>query len=115
GANGYVEPNPEYDPDGYFYAVEVPPGHSGRLRVQIFDAASCSNQPDSTPTFDLTLRMRSNDSLNPLDATILDEWDLDPGDDCGGGVSFPGTGSNGSTCPSGVWDNCWRTIFDHPN
>lgn len=83
GPNSYVERNPEYDSTGYFYALNLKQNYSGSLAVQVFDAPNCngagSGSGDTGGTFTTTYRMRSNNSSNPLTATVLNTWTLAPG------------------------------------
>jgi Flp pilus assembly protein TadG len=120
GSPTHVIPNAEYTADGYFYAVEVPPTYTGRLRVQIFDAPMCGTSgPETTDqTFDTRVRMRDNDSLSPTEATVLlDQTLVGRTDETGAcaGPSMPGTGAGGAECSGTQWHNCWRTIFDQTN
>ena len=72
-------PNSDYRPNGYFYAVEVPPGNAGRtLTVQLYDAGNYNNNNlcrpktsavDPTPCspLDPTDRFDVNTSFQLLD------------------------------------------------
>ena len=65
--------NTDYRPNGYFYAVEVPPGNAGRtLTVQLYDAGNYNNNNLCRPkTSDVDPA-----PCSPLDPT--DRYNLDP-------------------------------------
>lgn len=101
GTNGYVEDNPEYRDEGYFYAFDVPAGYSGRLAMSIYDAPYCtsgSGAGDQSGAFTTRYTVRSNDSLDPRQATVLRTETLN-------------ATNSGSSSRCGNW---W-TIHDIPN
>lgn len=72
GGPSYVERNPEYDADGYFYALNLRQNYSGTINVDIYDPGFCSSGGiDSGGAFTTTYRFRSNDSYDPTTATVL--------------------------------------------
>lgn len=90
GDGGHVVANPEFRPDGYYYAVEVPFGYTGgAFQIQIYDGANCratpgigfdsGNNPTTNAPLDLprtgphntVIRVLGNDSLDPTLATQL--------------------------------------------
>jgi hypothetical protein len=135
GMPGHVVANMEHDPSGYFYAVEVPVDHAGSLHVQIFDAPYCwpSSSPDepdgpgdTSGGFDITWRMRANDSINPEDGTVLKSVTLGAGtigsgacrdnDTCtGGGCEITMADECASQADNGDWGACWHTFYTLTN
>lgn len=129
GSPSYVVANQEYTASGYLYAVNVPDGFAGRLRVQIFDAPACMTGlgPDSTTgaadrgTFNVTLRMRGRNDLDPLASPIFQTWNLTGQGSETGTCTRPsgatiGAGTGGVECGSGArWHQCWQTIWDTNN
>lgn len=80
GASSVIA-NPEFRDAGYFYAVEFKADYTGIASIEVFDAPHC--QYESTGAGDsgadgssasqraYTWTLRSNNSLNPLDATPI--------------------------------------------
>lgn len=82
----YVEQNPEYDPNGYFYAFDVPPSHSGSMQIQVYDAPNCSSSAagDSSGRQTMRYTVRAADSPDPRTASILRTVTVGPSDSgCG--------------------------------
>lgn len=61
--------NTEYDPNGYFYAIEFGQNMTGTYKVQVFDYGHCGSTAGDTNTnsssFETTFQMRDNSSLDP--------------------------------------------------
>jgi hypothetical protein len=105
-----------YDPNGYFYAIEVPPSRAGQaLRVDVYDAAHCqsSNAGDSSAStatnrrFVTRYRLRAPDP-NPY---IPEDNPLVSGQN----VSFTSGTTDGvcattSGLTSGGYRNGWRQL-----
>lgn len=66
--------NTEYDPNGYFYAVDLPQAYSGSVNVDVYDPGLCTSggTGDSTSnSFTTTFQMRDNSSFDPLSTGLL--------------------------------------------
>jgi Flp pilus assembly protein TadG len=66
--------NPEYDSNGYYYAVEMKQSSPGMtLNVEIYDAGYCTGGPtnDSSGAFTTTFQMRDNTSFDPTQTGTL--------------------------------------------
>ncbi len=72
GNPAYVRANPEYSPDGYFYAVEFAAPITGNYKVQF--RFGCSSSSDWYGT--QRIRFRDKNSNDPLVATVLNTVDL---------------------------------------
>ena len=125
--SGSVISNTEYSANGYFYAVDVPPGFTGNLDIQVYDGAYCSGGSivpgavtanDRAGGFTTSYTVRSNDSLNPINATALTTVSLAAGSYANSGSS---TCSSTQSAPSGVgagrncstatnYGACWQTL-----
>ena len=85
GGPSYVEANPEYDADGYFYVVNLKEDYSGTLDIRIFDAPYCrggaSGAGDQSGEFATTYTVRANDAFDPANATVLRRRTLNPSSD----------------------------------
>lgn len=70
---GNVIANPEYDSNGYYYAIEFYENVSGTYKVEIFDAPYCTSAPlkDSMGSFSTIFTLRNNNSLDPRLATEI--------------------------------------------
>jgi len=128
GSPSYVVANGEFDPQGYFYAVEVPQGFTGNLGVQIYDAPYCSGDPTNLPgapadrggdqAYSTTIRVRDKDNIDPRATTVLSTVTVNGNDlgrgDCGtsqsGRIGTSNGTSYGGTCNGGSWGKCWRTL-----
>lgn len=82
GSPAYVEANPEFDANGYFYAFEVPAGFSGSMQMQVYDAPNCSSSDfgDSAGRQTMRFTVRDADSPDPRTATILRTVTVGPTD-----------------------------------
>lgn len=109
GSPSYVVSNLEHDPDGYFYAVEAPPGYSGSLGIEIYDAPFCregtNGAPEntagaprdrggSTNNYPTTIRVRNGDHIDPRETSVRRTHSLGSGSTASGGG---GSGSSGSS------------------
>lgn len=72
-SGGSTVVNPEYDSNGYYYAIELAENLSGTLYVQLYDYGYCTSGPagDSTGSFTTSYQLRSNDSLDPRATTPI--------------------------------------------
>lgn len=68
--------NPYFDPDGYFYAVNVPAGADGNdLYIDVYDPADCAGSEGNDP-YETTFTTRGTDA-NPYDPTDNPTLDTD--------------------------------------
>lgn len=118
--NGSIA-NPEYDPDGYFFGVTVPPAAAGStVRLQMYDAPHCpgirsgtefnTESLSSGSPVDYRVTTRRYDNLDPILGTQLDT------------VTFEGASGGNGECRDGPtnrddecrFDNrlreCWTTV-----
>lgn len=115
-AEGTTEANPTYDPNGYFYAIDVPPERAGQaLRVDVYDASHCQSssagdsQADtaSNRQFTTRYRLRAPDGTPlPTDNPLVVGLDL--------GLSSgttTGTCATVSSLTSGGYRNGWRQVM----
>ena len=97
GGPSYVEENPEYEPDGYFYVVDVKEDFSGSLQIQVYDAAFCTggatDAGDQGGSFTTTYTVRDDDSFDPADGTVIRQRVINP------------SSSTGSSSWCGRWRN----------
>ena len=93
--------NPEYDSNGYFYAVEFKQNVTGSVNVQIYDAPLCNGSipGDSVGSgetaFNTTYTMRDNSSFDPLQTGTLTSVTL----------------GSGNCTANGSWQNTWKTLY----
>lgn len=110
-----TSPNPDYEPKGYFYAVDVPAGNAGRtLVVEVYDAGnyaqvnttSAYTRPSPVPGFDPfdTGHGRTSFQLLDEDATVL-TFDDNPPIPTGAASASSTFNFNGS--------KCWAVVEDH--
>lgn len=107
-------PGDSYDPNGYFYAIEVPPSRAGQtLRIDVYDASHCqsSNAGDSSANNDTNRRFTTRYRLRAPDSNpyIPEDNPVVPGQDQSllSGVT---SGSNCDTVANGGWRNGWRQM-----
>jgi CSLREA domain-containing protein len=115
-AQGTTEVNADYDPNGYFYAVDVAPEHAGEpLYVDVYDAAHCqsSSAGDSSASdatnrrFVTRYRVRGPDgSPVATDNPILPGGDLSLTSATTSGVCATATSLTG-----GGYRNGWRQLI----
>jgi hypothetical protein len=89
GDGGHVVANTEYRPSGYFYGVYLEEDYEGELHIDVFDGGYCQGSGPASNTidgvtvtgnyFDTTFTVRSNDSGNPGDATVVSQRTLEGG------------------------------------
>lgn len=106
--------NPTYDPTGYYYAVEIPPGASG-VDIEIFDAGFADRGNPTVETGDFTYGVPPSSENGVSTRYQLYNTDLTPqthldnpemrGGDCQVG---PGRLSISATSPMGI--NGWTTL-----
>lgn len=73
---GNTVKNAEYDPNGYFYAVEFKEKVNGRVSIEVYDPGYCSGAAVGRPNdtggkFTTTFQMRDNTSFDPLQSGKL--------------------------------------------
>lgn len=134
GSPSHVQANPEYSPEGYFYAIEVPEGFTGgSIQIQVYDGANCrvtgSIGNNTGAPRDLALgrayttrfRVRDANNIDPMLATVLGDVTVaggtktDSGDSIcsvtsAAGNTNPAVGSGGVPCTGSRWAFCWRTL-----
>jgi hypothetical protein len=110
---GPTTDSPTLDPDGYFYAVEIPEDYtSGAVNIRVYDGAHCESSPtpgydtsgsDFTTTF--TVYAGTNNPLDPTDNPQVANKTLNTNAQCG---------TSGTCGGSGNWKGTWCTLYQIP-
>lgn len=127
GSPGHVKANPEFDANGYLFAVEVPTASgSAPVALQMLDAPYCGGggsgrnflgdpwHPSASALlpFDSRVTLYRGDANLPLDGTVLAtrtfRGSMTSGGDCGNGI---GNASPGECTNNNQLMECWHTVL----
>lgn len=111
------DPEDTYDPDGYFFAVEVPPAGAGRdLTIDVYDAPHCStggrtgesrNSPEGVRyRSSFTVRRADSTPYVPMDNPVVAQQSFESDQDVGG----CGSAADDWQARNDVVHRGWRTL-----